>query len=508
MAYLPNFAHDVFISYAHDDDIPRWDKEDGWVTNFIDALGRQLPSHLSREDGLNRKNLEIWKDTRTIEGADFYDDKIKRAVRGSAVMIAVMSKSYFESTYCADELKTFCDSGDVTVEFEEGKKCRVIKLVLSDISGRKLDPRISRTDGYTFYAKDKDGSERKFRRTVEGEQDDGYWATMERLASEVGKILTRMAGRRPTAPAPAAGVSVYLAEVADDLERVRTQVREALAQQGIRVLPELRLPPRARELREEVARNLEQATLSVHLMGSLAGKAPDGDGLPATHIQYRLASEHRRQDAAREPLRRIVWLPPALDVASLKEQDPTHHEFLEGLRYEQEAESPMELIQKGVEELMDEIVKKVLPPRQKMKSKFEANRTALVYVAHHPDDQEEADIIMSELNGHKQDVLLMGGDDERQRMRELRPGILGCDAVLIIYGRSPREWARTVTLKAREIARKRGNKPLYAKAICDGPPDPKDDLGLSFVDWQLIKCRKGIDPQALEPFIKAVAVKN
>ncbi|MBV8857173.1 MAG: toll/interleukin-1 receptor domain-containing protein [Acidobacteria bacterium] len=507
MAYLPNYANDVFISYAHDDDIPRWGKDVGWVAGFIDTLERQLPGHLSREGSLDRNNLKIWKDTRTIEGADFYDDKIKRAIGQSAVMVAVMSKSYFESTYCADELKTFCDSGDIAVEFEDGKKSRLIKLILSGISGQKLDPRISRTDGYTFYAMDERGNERRFMRTVEGAQDDGYWATMELLASEVGRILTRMAGRPPATPVPSAGVSVYLAEVADDLEHVRARVKEALTQQGVRVLPELRLPPRARELKREVARNLAEAALSVHLLGALAGKAPDGDDLPATHIQYRLASEHKREEASREPLRRIVWLPPALDVASVEAQNPTHHQFLEGLRYEQDAESPMELIQKSVEELMEEIVKQALPPKQKMKGRFEPNRTALVYVAHHPDDQQEADLIMSELNGHKQDVLLMDGSDEKQRMKELRPRILGCDAVLILYGRSPRAWAREVTIKARDIAQKRNN-PLYAKAICDGPPDPKDDLGLSFVDWQVLKCRKGIDPQSLEPFIKAVAVKN
>jgi hypothetical protein len=507
MAYLPNFAHDVFISYAHDDDQPRWDKDVGWVTGFIDALERQLPGHLSREGGLDQKNLKVWKDSRTITGADFYDDKIKKAVHESGVMIAVMSRGYFESTYCADELRTFCDS-DIAVEFEDGKKSRVLKLILSDISDRMLDQRISRTDGFTFYAKDKDGNERKFMRTVEGMQDDGYWATMERLASEVGKILTRMAGRRPTAPAAPTGVSVYLAEVTDDLEDVRAQVKEALAQQGIRVLPELRLHPRSRELRDEVTRNLAEVTLSVHLMGPFAGKSPDGDTTPATHLQYQLASDTAARDKSRESLRRIVWLPPDLDLAAI--QSSIQKAFLEGLRYEQDSESPMELIKKSVEELKDEIVKKALPPKPKMVSKFEPNRTALVYVAHHAADKQDADRIMTELNGHNQDVLLMRGKDEREQLKDLRLRMLACNAVLILYGRSPLGWVHDVSLKARDIAKKREerNVPLYAKTICDGPPDPKDDLGLSFVDWQVLKCRKGIDPQALEPFIKAVAVKN
>lgn len=507
MAYLPDFAHDVFISYAHDDDIARWEKENGWVTNFRDALERQLPRHLDRGDGLDRRNLEIWKDSRTIRGADFYDDRIEKAIRGSAVMITVMSKNYFKSTYCLKELKTFCDHGDIAVEFEDGKKSRLVKLILSDVSSEKLDQRISRTDGFKFYGKDKDGNERRFMRTLEGTPDDGYWSTLEQLATEVGKVLTQMAGRTPTAPAPSTGLSVYLAEVTDDLEEVRSKVREALTQQGIQVLPALRLSTQSRRLKKEVATNLERAVLSVHLMGPLAGKAADGDDLPATQIQYRLASQIGVQSKAGSRLRRIVWLPPDLDISALPEGG-AQRTFLESLRYEKESESSMELIQKNVEDLKAEILKKVLPPEERIKSKFEPNRTALVYIAHHPEDEKEAELIMGHLSEFQQDVLLMRGKDEREQMKDLRVRMLGCNAVLILYGRSPLQWARDVTLKARDIARKRESNPLFAKSICDGPPDPKPDLGLKFLDWPILKCRGGIGSQELEPFIKAVAMKS
>lgn len=502
MAYLPNFAHDLFISYAHYDDIGRWEKEDGWVTNFRDALVRQLPGHLARGNDLKAENLEVWKDTKKIRGADFYDDKIERAVRNSAVMISVMSANYFKSTYCLKELKTFCDNSDIAVEFDSGKKSRVIKVILSDISKEPQDPRVIKTDGYKFFGEDKNGAERRYMRTFEGMADDGYWSTMERLASEVGEVLTQMAGRRPTLPAPSTGLSVYLAEVTDDLEDIRGNIKETLTQQGIQVLPACRLPTQADQLKEEVAKNLAKSVLSIHLMGPLAGKAADGDALPATQIQYRLASEI----GAAARLQRIVWLPPDLDVNKLSEAS-AQRTFLESLRYETEQESPMELIQKNVEDLKDAILRKVLPPAKKV-SKFEATRRALVYVAHHPNDGEDAETIKNYLREARQDVMLTRGRDEKEQLRDLQAGMRSCNAVLILYGRSPVKWARDVTLRAREMAEKRRRNPLLAKSVCDGPPDEKDDLGLDFEGWPILPCRKGIESNGLEAFIKAVAVES
>lgn len=506
MAYLPVFAHDIFISYAHVDDTPRWEREQGWVTNFRDALVRQLPGHLVRGKGLDVLKLDVWKDSRKIDGADFYDDTIDMAIRNSAVMISVMSANYFRSTYCLQELKTFCDHSQIAVEFDTGKKSRVIKVIISDISEEKQDPRVVRTNGYKFYGEDKTGAERKFMRTLEGMPDDGYWSTMERLASEVGEVITQMAGRKPTAPAPPTGKSVYLTEVTDDLEDVRAEIKEALMQQGIQVLPELQLPSGSRAMKKEIAKNLESSVLSVHLMGPLPGKTVDGDDLPATQIQYRLAAGIGVRSKAGSKWQRVVWLSPELDIAAVKNDG--QRAFLESLRYEQESESPMEMIQKNVEDLKEAILKKVLPAPKKMTSKFEIKRRALVYIAHHPEDGEHAETIKNYLREARQDVMLTRGKDEREQMKDLQAGMRSCNAVLILYGRSPVKWARDVTLKARDMAEKRRRNPLFAKSVCDGPPDEKDDLGFYFEDWPILSCRSGIESEGLEPFIKAVAVES
>ena len=145
MAYVPGYSHDVFISYAHVNNIPPHAGAEGWVTIFHDSLMRHLPAFLKR-GGDAPVAPAIWRDGK-LTGVDFYDDTIDRAVRSSAVMISVMSERYFESEYCVRELQSFCDLG-VTVDFEGGKKSRVFKVMLGDIPLERQDARVRRTNGF------------------------------------------------------------------------------------------------------------------------------------------------------------------------------------------------------------------------------------------------------------------------------------------------------------------------------------------------------------------------
>lgn len=502
MAYVPGYTHDVFISYAHVNNIPPRPKAEGWVTIFHDSLMRHLPAFLKRGGDAPVAPV-IWRDDK-LTGADFYDDTIDRAVRHSAVMISVMSERYFESAYCVRELQSFCDTG-VTVDFESGKKSRVFKVMLSDIPQTSQDMRVRRTNGFEFFAVEQ-GEPQVFRRTTEEIPDDRYWKAVERLAREVAELLSRMAEQRSDAPATPVGPAVYLAEVADDLEECRAEVRDALKQHGIQVLPELRLPTEERAMKKEIAKNLERSVLSVHLMGALPSKAADGDELPATQTQYRLASGIgvNTQDPNKPKLRRLVWLPPELDIALVKSN--AQRQFLESLRYERDGESPMEMLQKSIEELKDEILKKVLPPPPPPPSKFDIKRKSLVYITHHPDDAVDAEAIRGFLREARQDVMLMRGDGEREQLKDLRLRMKSCHAVLILYGKSPLMWTRNLAEEAWKIADRRKRNPLLAKSICDGPPDPKPDLGFDFEGWSTLQCRNGIEVGPLEPFIRAVVM--
>ena len=57
MAYVPHFQHDVVISYAHDNNQPHVEGEEGWVTKFHRSLELQIRNLIEKPDGLS-----VWRD--------------------------------------------------------------------------------------------------------------------------------------------------------------------------------------------------------------------------------------------------------------------------------------------------------------------------------------------------------------------------------------------------------------------------------------------------------------
>ena len=57
MSYVPGNAHDIFVSYAHVDDLTDREDEDGWVTALVKKLKNRLAQLLGRQD-----NFSLWYD--------------------------------------------------------------------------------------------------------------------------------------------------------------------------------------------------------------------------------------------------------------------------------------------------------------------------------------------------------------------------------------------------------------------------------------------------------------
>src|SRR5882724_3313533 len=87
MGYCQDFDHDIFISYAHADN---WD---GWIGDLHEALKGRLLEDMYKEP-------QIWRDvTGGLDGKTI-DGGITKALENSAVLIAVASGAFLNSTYC------------------------------------------------------------------------------------------------------------------------------------------------------------------------------------------------------------------------------------------------------------------------------------------------------------------------------------------------------------------------------------------------------------------------
>ena len=60
MAFVPQFEHDIFISYAHADNVPRLAGEAGWIEDFHSALVYQLGRRMGKS-----KHLDISRAARS-----------------------------------------------------------------------------------------------------------------------------------------------------------------------------------------------------------------------------------------------------------------------------------------------------------------------------------------------------------------------------------------------------------------------------------------------------------
>jgi hypothetical protein len=498
MAFVPGFDHDVFISYAHVDNIPSPTNEPGWVSNFFLALQSKLPPHLRRADG-----LDLWLDKRKIRGNDLYDDVIDTALRRSAVMVCVLTGGYLESTYCLKELDKFIEYSNPGVQIGGKNRSRVFKVLLDDIHERDLPRSLQGSDGYTFFFKDPLSQDvTRFRQTLQTDSNQDYWRASNILAHDVAEILLDVK-RKPEDFAKTAGPVVYLAEVAGNLAKQREQIKNTLDQRGMIVLPEGQLPTRAKQLKEALRAALERAALSIHLLGAEPGPGVRGDSRPLSQIQYELAAETGK--AQRIP--RVVWLDPDASIDEVK--DEKYQLFLRTLVSEPDSVSPMEVSrERSIENLKDSTVKKArasLPPLT-TPEQFKAEESSLVYISHLLDDKyvaEEIKQILLDANHsvtlslHNQRGAVEGSDNRAQ--------LLGSDAVLVLYGDDRgAPHVRELLLKARDAARRRRRSPMLAKYWCDAPPEEKSELGIDWQDWPRLLCRDGIEREKLAPLLTAL----
>jgi hypothetical protein len=312
-------AHDVFVSYTHADnhvDPAGW----RWITKFTQDLHARL-------EGVSGRSVNIWRDEEKLGAADRFDDSIARAIHDSAVLLVVLSPTYFNSQPCRQERESFYQKIAAEGRDSVAGKARVVKVakfwVPLDIYPADLRPLLE----HQFYAPGTPPKE--FHLSPDEAVRRQYPSKVDDVAQEVAGLLAALEAPRETKAAvqPAADAKgvVYLAEGTSDVEPDRVKLRRQLTQLGFDVQPtqELRLLP-ARELRSTVAALIQRAQLVVHPVGGFYGFAPEGgEGKSLVEIQLEIS----QADARNGDLSRIIWMPDDLVV-----QEDRQKSFLDRIR--------------------------------------------------------------------------------------------------------------------------------------------------------------------------------
>lgn len=345
MAILQGRQCDIFVSYAHVDDLPDRAGESGWVSQLTSQLSVRLLKRFGEK-------VEIWRDPQ-LGRAQRFDPVIEKAVRGAGAMVCLLSNRYLKSGYCQQEIEWF------RVQAEEqggpqglavGDALRIFPILLYNIPPGQWPDIFKGTLGFPFFEADGD----EFGEPL-APGCQAFSRQLRRLVEELHLVLTRLRDSEPPGPDAAAEVAkplfqVFLAQPADELRPTARQLATALAGHGLEVVSGVPPPYGEREHAAAVRRTMAQADLTVHLLGVHPGE-PMEEGDPARTYpieQARIGLEHARSQ--------LVLLPDEMAIELVDQ--PAYADLLRSLGDRERDAGRFELIRTGRHRMVDEILAK------------------------------------------------------------------------------------------------------------------------------------------------------
>jgi hypothetical protein len=391
------FDYDVYVSYSH------LDSE--WVGEFT----RRLQTRLEQRAG---RKVRIYRDT-MLTGGDRFDDQMTRAVRSSALLLAVVTPSYLNSEFTRQELGWFEaaaneQTGGTIVE----SRSRAIPVMPIPVNRKELPPVLEKVLGYEFFERRPESNE-----LPQFDSDSPqYLGRIDRVAQDIAGMLRRREERSD---------NVYI-EATQSAEIYLKRLQEDLAQRHITWTSEVRgLGQRPR--------------LAVLLIGDSAGYSG----------QLVQAMKERPE------LRLLVWVSPSLEEPGELTADLERYpgvEIVAGRNFELFVQFIVEALQAS---------------RSRTASKGEAISTVnFSFDASYSEDQSAAQMVAARFRELGFQVLMPATDISNPR--EHRRLLVESDAVLIYWGAGNE--ARIADLFEEAV---RLRKPVVVYAGPPGTPDKR-----------------------------------
>lgn len=483
MAYVSGCEHDVFISYAHVDNVPLSVCDQGWISLLVQDIKKLLDQKLGRPDC-----CDLWMDYR-LRNHEPFTPNIMDAVGRSATLLVILSPGYLASPWCGRELKAFRD-------MVHGRDRSGIFVVELDPLRDKRPAEFNELKGYRFYAQ---GPEDRYPHVIgfpkpDAHEGEYYFRAVTNLCHELADKLRKLreaseesgapGGSGVPWPPPAASEkTVYLVEPTDDLLTEHTGVKDYLSQMNVHVVPSTFYPQDAEGFERAARKDLERCDLFVQLLSHLPGRIPEGMPQGYQKLQF---------DLARQAGKKILqWRSPTLDLATV--ENATAHDLLCGSLVE--AEPIMNFEAKIRDTLRDRGAEIESPPRMKK----------LIFVNRDPDDEAFAETIRRKLKKLRANVVwpLEHGDISVRR-EFLHEALKTCDGVVLIHGNSPGSWVSHQLLQCHKALAKREDN-WKGLALCRFPPRPKEELNMSLEELHIFDCDQSLSRRKLNAFLKDLA---
>jgi hypothetical protein len=435
------FDVDVLITFAQKDNETASKTDNGWVTHFRKFLELMLLQVLGTKPNILLK--------------DEFDTVTASTMDNVAVMVTVLSKDFVQSGRCLDTVESF---NRLT---SSSKANRIFKVMKSPLMLQEQPPKLRDLLGYDMFQIDTEtGLMKEYSDFFSQEAEKQYWMKMVDLAYDIHEsLLFLKEGTKSEVKNLFRRKTIYLAETGHDISVQRNIIKRELQRHGYMVLPRQTLPNNGIELERIVKKDLEECSLSIHLIGSAYGEIPEGADRSVVDIQNRIAAELslvKRQN--KEDFSRLIWISPNLKNASDRQRS-----FIDNIRRDIEAQEGAEILQNPLEDFKNIMREELLEAQDK---EYEDFHGKAIYLVHDRIDESEVRPFREaiEKSGFKVLTPAFEGDlldVRKQHIENLR----NFDGAIIFKGKVNDQWVRMKVLdllKAPGFGRK---KPIKGKAI-------------------------------------------
>ena len=486
MGYIPGFTHDVFVSYAHVDDVPLPGASVGWVTTFVGFLRIRLAQRLGRDDVFS-----VYLD-HALRCSEALSPQLETTVKEAATLMIVLSPGYLASTWCEREREIFLASRP------PGEHPRIFVIERDFVDHTARPEEIRDFKGFPFWVRDCDGRAARILGTPSPDPSERqYYHGIDDLSAEINDTLCRFKSEADRESLPVASFSsplsgcpaaddrqrgVFLAHVTDDLENERNNVKRYLLQAGYNVLPSGCYSLEPRSFRQAMAADIARTGLFVQLLSAVPGKKPVDLPEGYNRLQFDMALAGK--------LPTLRWRGPGIDVAAIEDAD--HRKLIGGsdVRVESIEDLKREIVRRLREETITASVGEKLGPFFFV----DVERTDLPLA-------EEVCALLDQRGAEY--ALPINSEDPAENRRDVEENLSICDAIILIYGTTAVTWVRNQLLMFRKATAVRQSR-LRGLAVIEGPPEQKDQLGMKLQQLQLLDCRGGLNENSIADFLEAV----
>jgi hypothetical protein len=482
MPAVPQARHDIFVSYAHDDNLPVARTEVGFVSQLVADLRTEITRKVHKE-------LDIWWDHYSLSGGLRVTPEIMQAASGCASIVIVGSPAYLRSEWCGRERDAFLQ----VLGRRESTTTSVFLVTIERLEYKALPRDLQDFRMYEFFHVLEDGrSTRPLRAELASDRED-YVNRLALLAQHItDHLLAKIAASSPrpaaaasAAPPAADAPCVLLLDVTDDVRSRHAELRSYLEQSGVTVLPDTRYSRDDMDLhRTQLTRDLARSRACVQVLGGLTGDRSDHPRGMAW-LRYECVQDWLRESASKLPF--IQWRDPDLPVETVADADA------------KELLSPSSVRTDRFPDFRRAIAELALKAPESERRQPPAN-TLSVFVNSDLLDRGLAESVAQWLESQGF-MVLEPPRATADAQKEWETNLRYCDSLMLVYGQTKPSWVKTQLLLSNKVAR---DAPLDPICVCVGPPAPDpehdkiQDLALRYSSIHYLRNEHSPQPDPLE----------